>query len=164
MTPRGIDRKTGYITYRSEKKKCDTCPLRGNCLSKTANTKTVVKHIWQEKLDEVERIRLIEYWSRYYPQRSRTIERVFADAKEKHGLYDFKYIDNYSLLEKAALYRESKKMGLPKINDCIKDEINNMLHINSKLVICLNPHKYEFATDLLKLELEQFLNQFKARI
>ncbi|RGC49178.1 hypothetical protein DW761_13745 [Absiella sp. AM29-15] len=91
FTLRGIDRKTGYITYRSEKKKCDTCQTRGKCLSITVTTKIVVKHIWQESLDEAERIRLMEYWQRYYPQRSRTIERVFADAKERHGMRFTRY-------------------------------------------------------------------------
>ncbi|MDR3215358.1 MAG: transposase [Bacilli bacterium] len=41
--------------------------------------------MWQKYLDEVEKIRLTEYWKRYYPLRSITIERIFVDAKEKHG-------------------------------------------------------------------------------
>lgn len=85
-SPRGMDKKTGYVIYRTSKKECDNCPLRNRCLSKAANTKTVVRHLWQDNLDEAERIRLTEYWSRFYPLRSMTIERVFADAKEKHGL------------------------------------------------------------------------------
>lgn len=86
LTPRGISKETGYITYRSRKKDCDECPLRNQCISKTTNTKTVVRHIWQKYLDEAELIRKTEYHQRYYRLRSLTIERVFADAKEKHGL------------------------------------------------------------------------------
>lgn len=86
LTPRGACKKTGYITYRSNKKDCDKCPLRSKCLSRTTTTKTMVRHIWQDKLDEANMIRLTEYHARYYPHRSRTIERVFADAKEKYGM------------------------------------------------------------------------------
>ena len=86
LTPRGISKETGYITYRSHKKDCDECPFRNQCLSKTSTTKTVIRHIWQKYLDEAELIRHTEYHRRYYPLRSFTIERVFADAKEKYGL------------------------------------------------------------------------------
>ena len=86
LTPRGISKETGYITYRSNKKDCDECPFRNQCLSKTSTTKTLVRHIWQKYLDEAELIRQTEYHQRYYRLRSLTIERVFADAKEKHGI------------------------------------------------------------------------------
>lgn len=86
LTPRGISRKSGYITYRSNKKDCDSCPFRDQCLTKSSTTKTLVRHIWQDDLDEVELIRHTEYHERYYRLRSLTIERVFADAKEKFGL------------------------------------------------------------------------------
>ena len=51
-----------------------------------STSKTVVRHIWQKYLDEAELIRHTEYHQRYYRLRSLTIERVFADAKEKHGI------------------------------------------------------------------------------
>lgn len=86
LAARGMDRKNGYIIYRSKKSECDKCQSRNVCLSKSANTKTMVKHIWQGYLDEVNLIRLTGYWQQYYKGRSQTIERVFADAKEKHGL------------------------------------------------------------------------------
>lgn len=85
-TARGISKETGYITYRTSAKDCNVCPLRAKCLSKSAKTKTMVRHIWQPYLDEAELIRKSEYHARYYPNRKKTIERVFADAKEKHGL------------------------------------------------------------------------------
>ena len=52
----------------------------------SSTTKTLVRHIWQKYLDEAELIRHTEYHQRYYRLRSLTIERVFADAKEKHGI------------------------------------------------------------------------------
>ena len=43
-------------------------------------------HIWQEYLDIVESIRKTELGKRSYAQRKETMERVFADAKEKHAM------------------------------------------------------------------------------
>ena len=86
LTPRGIDRKTGYVNYSTYTKDCASCPFKGKCLSKSSKVKTLVRHLWQDYLDEAELIRHTEYHARYYPLRSKTIERVFADAKEKHGL------------------------------------------------------------------------------
>ena len=40
-------------------------------------------HIWQEYLDLVEQIRKTDRAKEIYAQRKETIERVFADAKEK---------------------------------------------------------------------------------
>lgn len=85
-TPRSINKETGYILYRTSAKDCNQCPLRTNCLSKTAKTKTLNRHIWQPFLEEAELIRRTEYHLRYYSFRKKTIERIFADAKEKHGL------------------------------------------------------------------------------
>ena len=52
----------------------------------SSTTKTLVRHIWQKYLDEAELIRHTKFHQRYYRLRSLTIERVFADAKEKHGI------------------------------------------------------------------------------
>ena len=43
-------------------------------------------HIWQEYLDMVEGIRKTALGKEIYAQRKQTIERVFADAKEKHAM------------------------------------------------------------------------------
>lgn len=43
-------------------------------------------HIWQEYLDIVESIRKTDLGKQIYAQRKETIERVFADAKEKHAM------------------------------------------------------------------------------
>ena len=43
-------------------------------------------HIWQEYLDFVEQLRRIERGKEIYAMRKETIERVFADAKEKHAM------------------------------------------------------------------------------
>ena len=43
-------------------------------------------HIWQEYLDIVEDVRKTDLGKRIYARRKETIERVFADAKEKHAM------------------------------------------------------------------------------
>ena len=43
-------------------------------------------HIWQEYLDLVEQIRKTDRAKAIYAQRKETIERVFADAKERHAM------------------------------------------------------------------------------
>ena len=43
-------------------------------------------HIWQEYLDLVEALRKTERGKEIYAMRKETIERVFADAKEKHAM------------------------------------------------------------------------------
>ena len=49
-------------------------------------TKTVTRHIWQEYLERAEDIRHSPVGKATYALRSQTIERVFADAKEKHAM------------------------------------------------------------------------------
>jgi hypothetical protein len=46
----------------------------------------VVKHIWEEYIDRAEDFRHTLEGALSYSRRSQTIERVFADAKEKHGM------------------------------------------------------------------------------
>jgi hypothetical protein len=42
--------------------------------------------IWQYYLDALELLRKTDYGKELYAQRKETIERVFADAKEKHAM------------------------------------------------------------------------------
>ena len=48
--------------------------------------KTVAKHIWSDYLETVEDIRHTPKYQKIYDKRKETIERVFADAKEKHAM------------------------------------------------------------------------------
>ena len=60
--------------------------MRENCTQNPQNTKTVTRHIWQEYLEGAEDIRHSPIGKATYALRSQTIERVFADAKEKHAM------------------------------------------------------------------------------
>lgn len=46
----------------------------------------LIKHIWQKYLDLVEELRKTECGNEIYAMRKETIERIFADAKEKHAM------------------------------------------------------------------------------
>lgn len=78
--------KEGKRTYRSIPKECRGCPCCEKCGANTKGQKVLQTHIWQEYLDLVEQIRKTEIWKDVYAKRKETIERVFADAKEKHAM------------------------------------------------------------------------------
>ena len=78
--------KEGKRTYRSTPANCKNCPCKNECGANEKGQKVMTTHIWQEYLDLVEAIRKTEKGKRIYAQRKETIERVFADAKEKHAM------------------------------------------------------------------------------
>ncbi len=78
--------KDGKRTYRSDTKHCKGCPHKALCGANEKGQKVLTTHIWQEYLDLVEQIRKTERGKAIYEKRKETIERVFADAKEKHAM------------------------------------------------------------------------------
>lgn len=61
-------------------------PLQRKCGANGKGQKLIQRHIWQEYLDVVEGIRKTDLGKSIYEKRKETIERVFADAKEKHSM------------------------------------------------------------------------------
>jgi transposase len=78
--------RDGKRTYRSTPKECVNCPYKAKCGANEKGQKIHTTHIWQEYLDLVEQIRKTSRAKEIYAQRKETIERVFADAKEKHAM------------------------------------------------------------------------------
>lgn len=78
--------KDGKRTYRSTPKDCRSCPCREECGANGKGQRVLNTHIWQEYLELVEQIRKTERGKEFYDMRKETIERVFADAKEKHAM------------------------------------------------------------------------------
>ena len=78
--------RDGKRTYRSTPSDCVNCPYRTVCGANEKGQKILTTHIWQEYLDLVEQLRKTEKAKEIYKQRKETIERVFADAKEKHAM------------------------------------------------------------------------------
>lgn len=78
--------KNGRRTYRSTPSHCKDCPYKAKCGANAKGQKLYTTHIWQEYLDLAEQIRKTERGKAIYARRKETIERVFADAKEKHAM------------------------------------------------------------------------------
>lgn len=78
--------RDGYRIYQSDPKDCMNCPLRERCTESKDYTKRIGRHIWEEHVEEADHLRHTEYNKKIYEMRKETIERVFADLKEKHGL------------------------------------------------------------------------------
>lgn len=79
-----ITNKEGYREYKSDPKDCENCPLKEKCTK--SKTKTITRHLWEEYVEEVEEIRHTDEWKEIYPLRKESIERVFADCKERFGV------------------------------------------------------------------------------
>ena len=78
--------KEGKRSYRSNTRHCKGCPFKALCGANEKGQKLLTTHIWQEYLDLVEQLRRTERGKEIYAMRKETIERVFADAKEKHAM------------------------------------------------------------------------------
>ncbi|MBS4209867.1 IS1182 family transposase [Bacillus sp. FJAT-50079] len=65
---------------------CATCPVLSQCTESKNHQKRIQRHIWQDYLDVAEDLRHNHEIKEIYGKRKETIERVFADAKEKHGM------------------------------------------------------------------------------
>ena len=78
--------REGYREYKSKSYICQSCPVRERCTQNQQCVKTVTQHIWQDYLEQAEDVRLSPLGKETYALRSQTIERVFADAKEKHAM------------------------------------------------------------------------------
>lgn len=78
--------REGYKEFKSKGNICKHCPSRSHCTENKKYEKTVTKHIWSEYLEIVEDIRHTFVYKELYAKRKETIERVFADAKEKYAM------------------------------------------------------------------------------
>ncbi len=78
--------REGKRTYRSTPQNCVNCPCKALCGANEKGQKIFQTHIWQEYLDLEEQIRKTNRGQELYKRRKQTIERVFADAKEKHAM------------------------------------------------------------------------------
>jgi len=78
--------KEGYRQYFSNPVQCKECPFLSKCTQSKNNQKLIQRHVWEEYLEEAEHLRHTDENKIIYARRKETIERVFADAKEKHGM------------------------------------------------------------------------------
>ena len=78
--------RDGKRTYRSAPAECRSCPFKASCGANEKGQKLHTTHIWQEYMDLAEQIRKTQRGKEIYAKRKETVERVFADAKEKHAM------------------------------------------------------------------------------
>ena len=124
--------REGYKEYKSNPWKCRKCPYLKTCTESKDYTKLVTRHVWEEYIEQVEEIRHTLGTKEIYERRKETIERVFADAKELHGM------------------RYAKHRGLGRV----KMELN-------LLFVCMNLKKLAnrlFANGIFSLPLSAFID------
>ncbi|WP_339263938.1 IS1182 family transposase [Geobacillus sp. FSL K6-3411] len=78
--------REGYREYKSDPAVCRSCPYLHQCTQSKSYTKVVTRHVWQDYYEEAEHLRYVPEYRELYALRKETIERDFADMKEKHGL------------------------------------------------------------------------------
>jgi len=76
----------GYREYKSNPSICANCPSRTQCTQSKNHQKVVTHHVWSNYMEMAEDVRHSPEGKKIYSMRKETIERVFADAKEKHSM------------------------------------------------------------------------------
>lgn len=78
--------RDGYREFKSNKNVCKNCPSRYKCTESRDCVKLVTMHVWDKYMELAEDVRHSTKGKEIYSLRSQTIERVFADAKEKYSM------------------------------------------------------------------------------
>ena len=79
--------RDGYREYKSDPGLCAKCPTREFCTTHSKDcVKTVQRHVWKDYEELADDARYTPKYRDLYKRRKETIERVFADAKEKHAM------------------------------------------------------------------------------
>ena len=105
--------KLGYREYKSCPEDCINCPFKKQCTESKNNTKIIIRHVWEDYLEQAHDIRYTIGMSEEYAHRKETIERCFADGKEKHGLRFTRYTGKDRV--KDSLYLTFACMNLKKM-------------------------------------------------
>lgn len=78
--------REGYKHYISNSEICQKCPSLKKCTESKVYEKTYTRHVWQEYIEISEDYRHTPEYREEYKMRSKTIERLFGDLKEKHSM------------------------------------------------------------------------------
>ena len=100
--------REGYREYKSRSYLCKDCPTMEQCTASAKHEKTVTRHVWQDYVEMAEDTRHMTAYKELYRLRKEKIERVFADAKEKHAMRYTQYrglaqVTNWVKLKFAAM-------------------------------------------------------------
>lgn len=114
--------RDGYKEYKSRSYTCEKCPHLNKCTHSKEHVKVVTRHVWEEYIETCENIRHTKGMKEIYDLRKETIERVFGDAKENHGmrytnyngksLMEMKVGLTYACLNLKKLVKMKKRYGL----------------------------------------------------
>ena len=100
----------------------------------------ITRYVWEEYRELANEIRYIPEWKEIYPLRKETIERVYADCKEKHGLRFTRLRglrkNQYESLIIFGCYNLSKLAGMKKrtglINTCSNNKTDKKIRNKMK--------------------------------
>ena len=79
--------RDGYREYKNDPNICANCSVRHLCTHSKDCVKTVRCHVWEDYEELADDVRYTPEYKKLYRRRKETIERAFADAKEKHAMY-----------------------------------------------------------------------------
>ena len=134
--------RDGYREFKSDPIICKDCSFLYKCTESKNHQKLVTKHIWQDYIELAEDIRHSPIGKESYELRGQTIERVFADAKEKHGMRYTQYrgltnVSNWVRMKYAAM--NLKKLATWAWGTCAFDGLLFMaVGVSEKLVYTRN--------------------------
>lgn len=129
--------RDGYREYKSNPEICKNCPTRELCTKSKDCKKTVTKHIWHKYIELAEDVRHTPEYKELYRLRKEKIERVFADAKEKHAMRYTPYrglaqVTNWVKLKFATM--NLKKLAIHKWRDKWREYYStNLQYLLAKL-------------------------------
>lgn len=133
--------RDGYREFKSNPYNCVACELRYKCTESKNHQKMYTLHIWNDYLERVLDTRYMIKYNGLYALRKETIERVFADAKEKYGMRYTPYrglaqVTNWVRLKFACM--NLKKLAIQKWR-CSSPNDNFYYFFNLLLQIFKNP-------------------------
>lgn len=141
--------RDGYREYKSDPKVCCNCQHLSKCTQSKNFTKVVTRHIWEPYMEMVEDLRHTPRGKELYKKRGETIERVFADAKEKHGMRYTQYrgvrkVKHYLTLlfacmnlKKLATWKRKQRQAPPPVETFVSlfYELRLLLCFKKKLLL-----------------------------
>lgn len=138
--------REGYRVYKSDPEICCQCTLKEQCTQSKNMTKVVTRHIWEHYVEIAEDLRHTKRGQDLYKMRGETIERVFADAKEKHGMRYTQYrglrkVEHYLTLlfacmnlKKLAMWKRKQKTNPPAPQPVVASAVAFASHFLSIIV------------------------------
>lgn len=136
--------RNGYRLYKSNPKDCINCKNLEVCTNNKHKQKTIIRHIWEDYIEQTEDIRHTLGNKEIYAMRKETIERIFGTIKEHHGF-------RYTLMKGKAKMEMKSLITFTCINmkKLVKILARNTSDIFDFLVIPIKIIKYLFTNKKL---------------